>query len=141
MFSMMRTTGVVQRYGVFEREKTDKSSAPKLLTCQELLEFGTVNGARCANVDGKVGTLAPGKQADLLMLKADSIDIWPLNNAYGAVVNLMGPQHVDAVFISGKIKKWRGKLVGVDIARVLQSMREARDGVLRRANFPLDLLG
>ena len=141
MFSMMRMTGVVQRYGVYEREKTDPQSAPKLLSCREILEFGTINGARCANVDGKVGTLAPGKEADLLMLKADSIDVWPLNSAYGAVVNLMSPGHVEAVFIAGQIKKWRGNLVGVDMPRVLRSMEEARDGVLRRINFPMDLFG
>jgi cytosine/adenosine deaminase-related metal-dependent hydrolase len=141
MFSMMRMTGVVQRYGVYEREKTNPQSAPKLLTCREILVFGTINGARCANVDGKVGTLTPGKEADLLMLKADSIDVWPLNSAYGAVVNLMSPGHVEAVFIAGQIKKWRGNLVGVDMPRVLRSMEEARDGVLRRADFPIDPFG
>src|SRR6478672_11567514 len=140
MFSMMRMTGVVQRYGVYARERSNPQSAPRLLTCREILEFGTINGARCANVDGKVGTLTPGKDADLLMLKADSIDIWPLNNAHGVVVNLMGPQHVEAVFIAGQVKKWRGNLVGVDMPRVLRSMQEARDGVLHRANFAMDLL-
>jgi 5-methylthioadenosine/S-adenosylhomocysteine deaminase len=141
MFSMMRMTGVVQRYGVYEREKADRPNAPKLLTCREILEFGTINGARCANVDRRVGTLTPGKEADLLLLKADSIDVWPLNNAYGAVVNLMGPHHVEAVFIAGRVKKWRGQLVGVDMPHVLRTMQEARDGVLRRANFPMNLFG
>ena len=75
------------------------------------------------------------------MLKADSIDVWPLNNAYGAVVNLMGTAHVEAVFIGGQVKKWRGKFVGMDMPRVLRSMEEARDGVLRRAGFQVDLLG
>jgi 5-methylthioadenosine/S-adenosylhomocysteine deaminase len=79
----------------------------------------------CANVEGKVGTLTPGKEADLLMLKADSIDVWPLNNAYGAVVNLMDPAHVEAVFIAGQVRKWRGNLVGVDMRHVLRSMQEA----------------
>jgi cytosine/adenosine deaminase-related metal-dependent hydrolase len=141
MFSMMRMTGVVQRFGVYEREKTSPQSGTKLLTCREILEFGTINGARCANVEGKVGTLTPGKDADLLMLKADSIDVWPLNNAYGAVVNLMSPGHVEAVFIAGRVKKWRGTLVSVDMPRVLQSMRDSRDGLLRRANFPIELFG
>jgi cytosine/adenosine deaminase-related metal-dependent hydrolase len=141
MFSMMRITGVMQRYGVHQREKTDPEHAGKLLTCRELLELGTINGARCANVEGKVGTLTPGKGADLVVLKADSIDVWPLNNAYGAVVNLMSPAHVEAVFIAGAVKKWRGALVGVDLAHVLRSMQEARDALLQRANFPLDLLG
>ncbi len=141
MFCMMRMAGVVQRYGVYQREKADPQHAPKLLTCRELLAFGTINGARAANVGGKVGTLSPGKEADLVMLKADSIDVWPLNNAYGAVVNLMGPAHVEAVFIAGKVKKWRGALVGVDLPQVLRSMQEARDGLLHRANFPMNLLG
>ena len=48
---------------------------------------------------------------------------------------------MEAVFIAGQVKKWRGNLVGVDMPRVLQSMQEARDGVLRRANFPMDLFG
>ena len=104
MFSMMRMTGVVQRFGAYERERTSPQSAPKLLTCREILAFGTINGAHCANVDDKVGTLTPGKEADLLMLKADSIDVWPLNNAYGAVVNLLGTGHVEAVFIAGRVK-------------------------------------
>jgi 5-methylthioadenosine/S-adenosylhomocysteine deaminase len=141
MFSLMRTTGVVQRYAVYQRERAGDQKAPQLLTCRELLEFATINGARCANVDSKVGTLTPGKDADLLMLRADRIDVWPLNNAYGAVANLMGPGHVEAVLIAGKVKKWRGNLVGVDMSRVLQSMQEARDGVLRRAGFQMNLLG
>jgi cytosine/adenosine deaminase-related metal-dependent hydrolase len=136
----MRMTGVVQHYGVYQRERSGAANPPKLLTCRDLLEFGTIEGARCANVDAKAGTLTPGKEADLLMLRADHIDVWPLNIASGAIVNLMGPSHVETVFIAGKVKKWRGSLVGVDMPRVLQSMKEARDGVLRRANFEVNLL-
>jgi hypothetical protein len=53
----------------------------------------------------------------------------------------MGPSHVDTIFIAGKVKKWPGNLVGVDMAKMLRDMHRARDGVLRRANFRLDLLG
>ncbi len=60
-------TGVVQRYGVFQRDVNDDKNAPKLLTCRDLPEFATINGARTMN--SKVGTLVPGKEADLLMLK------------------------------------------------------------------------
>jgi hypothetical protein len=75
------------------------------------------------------------------MLRADALDVWPLNNAPGAVVNLMSPRHVETVFIAGKIKKWRGSLVGVDLARVRRLAQEARDSVMRRANVPVNLLG
>jgi hypothetical protein len=45
------------------------------------------------------------------------------------------------VFIAGKPKKWRGALVGVDTQRVMRLASEARDGLLRRANFRVNLVG
>ena len=75
------------------------------------------------------------------MLRTDRLDVWPLNNAPMAVVNLMNPAHVDTVFIAGRVKKWRGNLVGVDSSRVLRLVEQARDGVVRRAGFQPNLLG
>ena len=62
-------------------------------------------------------------------------------NAPGVVVNLMNPSNVETVFVAGKVKKWRGNLVGVDEARVQRLAQEARYGVPRRADFKLNLLG
>ena len=73
------------------------------------------------------------------MLATDRLNVWPLNNVPGAVVNLMNPMNVDTVFIAGKVKKWRGGLVGVDVARVLRLVEEARDGVIARAGFKTNL--
>jgi cytosine/adenosine deaminase-related metal-dependent hydrolase len=140
-FSLMRSTFAYQRLRVLQRARGGEQNLPVLLTCRDLLEFATIEGARCANLDDKVGTLTPGKDADIVMLRADALDVWPLNNAPGAVVNLMSPRHVEAVLIAGKIKKWRGSLVGVDLARVRRLAQEARDGVMRRANVPVNLLG
>ena len=75
------------------------------------------------------------------MLKADQLDVWPLNNAPGTVVNMMNPSHVDTVFIAGRAKKWRGGLTGVDVPRVLELAEDARDGVVQRAGFERNLLG
>jgi cytosine/adenosine deaminase-related metal-dependent hydrolase len=140
-FSLMRSTFTYQRLRVLQRARSGEQNLPALLTCRDVLEFATIEGARCANLDDKVGTLTPGKDADIVMLRADALDIWPLNNAPGAVVNLMSPRHVEAVFIAGKVRKWRGSLVGVDLARVRRLAQEARDGVMRRANVPVNLLG
>jgi cytosine/adenosine deaminase-related metal-dependent hydrolase len=140
-FTLMRTTSTFQRLQVLQRGRKGEQNLPALLTCRDMLEFATIEGARCANIDSKVGTLAPGKDADIVMLRADRLDVWPLNNAAGAVVNLMNPRHVEAVFIAGKVKKWRGNLVGIDMARVLRLIQESRDGVMRRANYQVNLLG
>jgi hypothetical protein len=53
----------------------------------------------------------------------------------------MNPSNVDTVFIAGKVKKWRGNLVDVDAARVLRVVQEARDAVVRRSGFQMNLLG
>jgi 5-methylthioadenosine/S-adenosylhomocysteine deaminase len=140
MFTNMRATFINQRYFVLQRGRNGEQNLPPLLTCRDLLEFATIEAARCAGVDSKCGTLTPGKDADIVMLRADRIDVWPLNNAPGAVVNLMTPGHVENVFIAGKAKKWRGNLVGVDVPRVLKTMQEARDGLMRRTGFQVNLL-
>jgi 5-methylthioadenosine/S-adenosylhomocysteine deaminase len=141
MFGIMRTTFDLQRLFILQRVRRGEQNLPPLLTPREVLEFATIEGARCARLDHKVGTLTPGKDADITVLRADRLDVWPHNNAYGTVTNLMNPSHVESVFIAGKAKKWRGNLVGVDAARVRRLVAEARDAVMRRANFKVDLLG
>jgi 5-methylthioadenosine/S-adenosylhomocysteine deaminase len=141
MFSLMRTTFNLQRLHILQRRRGGEQNLPTLLTCREVIEFATIQGARCANLDGKVGTLTPGKEADIVMLRADRLDIWPPNNAPSVVANLMNPGHVETVFIAGKVKKWHGNLIGVDSARVLRLAQEARAAVMRRGNFRMDLVG
>jgi cytosine/adenosine deaminase-related metal-dependent hydrolase len=140
-FSLMRTTFNLQRLRVLQRRRNKEQNTPPLITCRDVLEFATLQGARCANLDGKIGTLTPGKEADILMLRTDRLDVWPLNNAASVVASFMNPGHVDTVFIAGKVKKWRGAMVGVDTARVLRLAREARDALMRRADHKIALLG
>ena len=80
-FSMMRTTFNLQRLGILQRRRNKEANTPPLITCRDVIDFATLQGARCANIDHKVGTLTPGKEADILVLKADRLDLWPLNNA------------------------------------------------------------
>src|SRR6516162_5724924 len=138
-FTLMRSTLIAQRYFALQSGRNGEPKPPALLSCRQVLEFATIEGARCANLESKVGTLAPGKDADIVMLRADRIDVWPLNSAAGTVVNLMSPRHVETVLIAGKVRKWRGNLVDVDEGRILRLMQESRDAVVRRSGFKLNL--
>jgi hypothetical protein len=140
-FSLMRSALTLQRLNVLQRRRRGEQNVPALLTCREVLQFATVAGAACAGLERRIGTLTPGKEADVVLLRADGVSVWPLNNAPGAVVNLMNPSHVETVFIAGRPKKWRGALVGVDTARVLRIVEEARNAVVRRSGFQTNLLG
>lgn len=140
-FTQMRAVLTLQRLHLHQRERNGEQNLPPHLTYREVLEFATIEGARATRLDGRIGTLTPGKEADIVLLKADGPDVWPLNNAFGTVVTLMNPSHVDTVFIGGRVKKWRGALAGVDVARALELAEEARDGVVARAGFERDLFG
>lgn len=140
-FTIMRSTMTLQRALVLQRERNGEKNLPPLLTCRDALEFATIEGARCANLGNRTGSLTPGKEADLIVLRTDMLNVWPINNAPGAVVNIMNPGHVESVFVAGKVKKWRGKMVDVNTDRVLRAAQEARDGVLDRCGIKIDLLG
>jgi cytosine/adenosine deaminase-related metal-dependent hydrolase len=141
MFGMMRTVFELQRLAILQRKLAGDRNLPALLTPRDVLEFATIEGARCAAIDRRCGTLTPGKDADIVLLRADRLDVWPHNNAFGTVANLMNPGHVETVFIAGKLKKWRGSLVGINTGRVRQLVETSREAVMRRANFRVELLG
>ena len=103
--------------------------------------MATIGGARTAHLDHKIGTLSPGKEADIIMLAADRINVFPVNNVPGTVVTLMDTSNVDTVLVAGQIVKWQGKLVGVDFGRLRRMIENSRDAVLTRAGYAPDLFG
>ena len=139
MFGMMRAVFDIQRLAIQQRQRNGEKDTQKLLTCREVLQFATLNGARAAGLDHKIGSLTPGKEADFLMLRADDLSIWPLNNAYAAAVNLMSAGHIEGVFVAGKVKKWQGRLLDIDKNKVLREVAKSRDNVLQKAKFAIGL--
>ena len=122
-----------------QRALAGEKNLPSLLTCRDVLEMATVEGARTAHLDAKIGTLTPGKEADILMLAIDRINVFPMNNVPGTIVTLMDTSNVENVFIAGRVMKWQGKLVGVDLRRIRETIERASDGVLARARYPRKL--
>jgi len=102
--------------------------------------MATIEGARVAHLDHKVGSLTAGKEADIILLRTDDINVFPLNNAPGAVVTLMDTSNVETVLVAGKIMKWKGNLMGVDLKRLRRLADRARDGILSRAGYRPNLL-
>ena len=108
----------------------------RALGAKGALEMATIEGARANGLDQKIGTLSPGKEADIILLRTDRLNVMPMNNAVGAVVTSMGPQNVDTVLIGGKVMKRNGQLVGVDFARLARLGDEARERLYSNAGVP-----
>ena len=101
------------------------------------MEFATIEGARATGLERKVGTLTPGKEADIIMLRTDRINVLPINDPIGVVVRGMDSSNVDSVFIAGKARKRRGQLLDVDLARVKRLAYESRDYVVAKSGFKM----
>lgn len=139
-FSMMRGAFVIQR-GLandlaFPLSDPGSLPIPQLLTSRQCVEMMTIAGAAGSGLLRKVGTLTPGKEADIVVLSYDNINIQPMNNAYGSVVTMMDTRHVRHVIIGGRIVYWHGRLVGWDVDKVVRKAVESRDRVLARINGP-----
>jgi cytosine/adenosine deaminase-related metal-dependent hydrolase len=140
-FTQMRTIFTLQRMQALARQRNGEANVPRLLTVKEVVEFGTVAGARANRLDSRVGTLTPGKDADIVMLRLDAINVLPVNNAYGAIVLGMDTSNVDTVIIRGTIRKRHGQLVGVDLARINRLAEQSRDYILGKTGWRRSRIG
>jgi 5-methylthioadenosine/S-adenosylhomocysteine deaminase len=107
---------------------------PQLLTCKQVVEMMTIAGAAGSGLSDKVGTLTPGKEADIVCLQFDNINYQPMNNAYGTIVTMMDTRAVKHVFVAGRPRVVYGKLVGVNTGKVISNAIRSRENVLARIN-------
>ena len=112
------------------------NGVPQPLTTREVLRFATINGAKALRLDGKTGSLTPGKEADILILDATRINVVPLNQVPGAVVSLMDRTNVETVIVAGKVRKWKGQLLDVDLDQLRQQLEASRDYIFSKAGIP-----
>jgi hypothetical protein len=118
---------------------TPPANLPPPLTTRDALRFATMNGAKALRLDGKVGSLTPGKEADIIILDATRLNVVPLNHVPGAVVSLMDRTNVESVIVAGKIRKWKGQLLDVDLARLRSQLEDSRDFIFNAAGISQDL--
>jgi len=111
----------------------------QLLTTRDALRFGTMNGAKALGLDGTVGSLTPGKEADIIILDATSLNVAPLNHVPGAVVSLMDRTNVESVIVAGKVRKWKGQLLDVNLDNLRSQLVASRDFIFNAAGIPQSL--
>jgi cytosine/adenosine deaminase-related metal-dependent hydrolase len=139
-FTLMRSTLTLQRALVNEAALLGKEQRlPALLTCRDVIRFATLEGAKSLKLERKTGSLTPGKEADVILLDATAINVAPLNHVPGAIVTLMERSNVDTVMVAGKIRKWKGQLLGVDMVKLRSELEASRDHLFDAAGIKHDL--
>jgi cytosine/adenosine deaminase-related metal-dependent hydrolase len=93
------------------------------ITTREALSWVTVEGARMLGQLDRIGSLAAGKQADLVLIRADALNMQPVHDAVSTVVMQTSLANIDSVMVAGRWKKRAGKLLDVDLAPKLDELR------------------
>ena len=125
MFMEMRTAFYLQRAMAKNRAFSGDQNPPKPLMARDALYCATMAGAHCAGLDDKIGSLTPGKQADIVMIRTDDVNLYPSNNAIGTVVQAADRGNVDTVIIGGRVRKYRGQVVGLDMTSLKAKVDES----------------
>jgi 5-methylthioadenosine/S-adenosylhomocysteine deaminase len=139
MFGEMRVAFHIQRAVAANRRFNGDANAPAPVSARTVLECATVNGALCAGLAGKIGTLSPGKEADTVLIRTNEINLYPSNNAIGTVVAAADSRNVDTVIIGGRLRKFRGKVIGFEWEPFRRVVDESRAYLFAQQGYKPDI--
>lgn len=129
MFAQMRIA--LQTARAIDNQKVlDTGRMPPTigLAVADAYRFATADGAEAIGLSRQIGTLEPGKQADILLIRQDGIHHAPrAADPVASIVLQARPSDVDSVFVAGIARKRGGKLVGVDLPAVLSRAQASAD--------------
>jgi cytosine/adenosine deaminase-related metal-dependent hydrolase len=128
---LFQAMNVAWNMGIPWEGSATASLAP--LTFRRCIEMATIGGARALGLDRVVGSLTPGKAADVLLVRADDLNVAPLAAVESALVRTVTPANVDSVLVGGRFVKRDGQLVGIDGPAVVRAATEAAERIRERA--------
>ena len=101
---------------------------------RDALAWATLGGARALLLADQVGSLAPGKKADLILLRGGDLNLWPVHDPVFAIEQAHAG-NVDTVMIDGVLKKQHGRLLldSAWLRRKQQALAESAQRLLRAA--------
>ncbi|MGQ2978856.1 MAG: amidohydrolase family protein [Polaromonas sp.] len=99
------------------------------ITTREALSWVTVEGARMLRQSHRIGSLAAGKQADLVLIRASDLNMQPVHDAVSSVVMQASLANIDSVMVAGRWKKRHGRLLDVDLAPHLLALQASGEKI------------
>jgi 5-methylthioadenosine/S-adenosylhomocysteine deaminase len=138
MFAEMRTAFFQQRSVAEAQRVLSKSATPSAVKVRTILEAATINSAACLDLADQIGTLTPGKQADIIAIRTGGIAVYPSHNAIGTVVHMIDRADVQEVMVAGRLRKHAGRLLDVDMGRLHAETEAARARLFEAGGYTPD---
>jgi cytosine/adenosine deaminase-related metal-dependent hydrolase len=132
MLSVARLALAVQRAldNAAHREATGGIPTTSTVPAREALAWATIEGARMLGMEDRIGTLTPGKQADLVMIRADTLNMQPVHHPAAAVVMQANAANIDSVMVAGRWMKRGGKLMAGGLDNKLSQLRQSGERIV-----------
>ncbi len=137
MLAQMRAANSIQHAAYFDLKLAGKAGLPNLLTTRDVIRYATIEGAKAVGLGDRTGSLEPGKQADVIVLRTDRPNIYPINDPIGAVVWGVDTSNIDWVIVAGRAVMREGQLEA-DVERVRGLAATARDRVMASAGIRVE---
>jgi cytosine/adenosine deaminase-related metal-dependent hydrolase len=114
-----------------EREATGRIPETTTVAARDALAWATIEGARMLTMEDRIGSIAPGKQADLVMIDAHALNMQPVHDPVAAVVMQASLKNIDSVMVAGRWRKRGGRLLAEDLAAEIDRLRDSGQRILQ----------
>lgn len=115
MFEEMKTAAYLQKVNTME---------PSSITAYDILKMATIDGAKVLGMEDQIGSLEPGKKADMIFIKTDKLHMCPENDICANIVYSANGADVETVMIDGKIIMQNRKMVNLDEKQVMRQVKK-----------------
>lgn len=134
MFSQMKIALQTER-ALTNQEFLSRGEMPESLsiTAKDILKMATLGGAQALGLSHKTGSLTVGKQADIILIHTNEINLFPVNDIVSSIVLQATPANVDTVFVAGKVLKRHGKLLQHNLDRLRLDLLASRDFLMEHS--------
>jgi cytosine/adenosine deaminase-related metal-dependent hydrolase len=134
MFTQLRLCLQVQR--AIENDVLEKQGqAPKIIrrTVRDFMEAATIGGARAIGLESRIGSITPGKAADLILIRTDTVNMVPVIDPISSVALCANVGNIDTVMVAGKILKSDCQLINVDWPATSRGLKASSDRICRKS--------
>ncbi len=97
---------------------------PRALPAEQVVAMATINGARALHMEKEIGSLEPGKKADVILIRTDAPHATPMYNIYSQLVYALKASDVDSVVIAGRLVMEHRRMLTLDEPAILAKARE-----------------
>ena len=115
MFEEMKTAAYLQKVNTME---------PSSISAYDILKMATIEGAKVLGMENEIGSLEPGKKADMIFIKTDKLHMCPANDVCANLVYSSNGADVESVMIDGKVIMQNRKMLNLDEKHVMRQVKK-----------------